>query len=403
MHNDRRARGVGRRLLEETERLLHGDAERAGRRINWIAGELDDPFVSPLVAGFDPFVRARIWHAWGYVMLDLPYVQPALADDKQPVSNLLLMAKLCSSRTAEDGESDEILVEGFDSDDIRKLVHEYFRLAMRIDDPVDNKEFRAINRYLDKHNKIPVIPLSRYVGSGTPHLTLVEVAHPDDAELEATKRLHETMPENTGSQESPASFSQLLREALSPTGGRFHPHLWSIRHSSEAPCEGYAFFMTLPSAGWLGQLVLTSGLDTWEVRARLMSRMEEWMLRDHRDALGWYVECGEAATREAFLEHGLVELDVSYVTPDGRAKSLLYKPFGRVYEPPALRVQDLINSVRDWHKWGYTAATREAASAVAAAINERLEGHDSFRSLLLSLANGFLQRRSAAPAARERA
>ena len=80
---------------------------------------------------FRSFVRALVWHRWGYGVADFPYVQPALSADQQPVRTLLLMAKPC-------GPADGPPSPGASSVPVELLIaalHEYLRWAMRIAEP----------------------------------------------------------------------------------------------------------------------------------------------------------------------------------------------------------------------------------------------------------------------------
>ena len=174
---DQRGRGRGDQLIEHTERLLHEDAEKSrGRRLDWIVSEMDDPYVTPApTSGFDPFARPRIWHKWGYRMLDFPYVQPALSSNKEPVENLLLTAKTCSDR----------FTDSVPATDVRTFVREYLHWSMRIDASDDNKEFDEMCGFLERRGSIRLMRLSDYLGwQKETHLYINEVVNDKDSELD---------------------------------------------------------------------------------------------------------------------------------------------------------------------------------------------------------------------------
>jgi len=91
----------------------------------------------------------------------------------------------------------------------------------------------------------------------------------------------------------------------------------------------------------------------------MIARIEERMVRDNANAKGWYIECAGEAERDVFLGVGFVELAVPHRQPrlpgngdSGRERPLhlLYKPFGRVYEPPCLSAADLLATLRDVYR-----------------------------------------------------
>ncbi|MGH3969981.1 MAG: GNAT family N-acetyltransferase [Mycobacterium sp.] len=153
MQPDCRGRGYGRRLLEHTERLLHEDAEKRGGRLDWIVIEVDDPYNTHGPANrFDPFTRVRVWDAWGYRLVDFPYVQPALSSDREPVDNLLLAAKTCSERFG----------ESVPSNDVCRLVREYFRCSIEVAD--GNEELEKMCQFLRHQGSLRLVPFSEYLG-----------------------------------------------------------------------------------------------------------------------------------------------------------------------------------------------------------------------------------------------
>jgi GNAT superfamily N-acetyltransferase len=153
---DYRGMGLATQVLEHSERLLHQDADSSrGRPLDWIVGEMDDPYATlEPTDRFDPFIRARLWHNWGYRMLDFPYVQPALSSDKSAVHTLLLMAKTCSPR----------FTDSVPSADVRSFLCEYLGWAMPTAVAQDNKWFDDMCKFLPPGGAVRLVRFSDYLG-----------------------------------------------------------------------------------------------------------------------------------------------------------------------------------------------------------------------------------------------
>jgi GNAT superfamily N-acetyltransferase len=328
-----RGTGLGGHLLEHTERLLHQDADKGrGRPLDWILGEMDDPYIAPAPTNrFDPFTRVRVWHNWGYRMLDFPYVQPALASDKSAVRTLLLMAKTCSPR----------FTDSVPSTDVRSFLREYLVWAMRIAVAEDNKAFEEMCEFLPMGASVRLIRFSDYLGWGKEaHLHVKEVLNAQDPELDEAIAVYEEAFTDRGTAIASCEF----RKAFQTDGLAYRPgyryHLWTIKGDAEAKCQGVASFLTMPSAGFGGYLTLIKPLRGSGKLRHLAACIEERMVRDGTDARGWYLECDGPTERDIFLRLGFCELDVDYGQPSlpgagadqpSRPLHLLYKPFGRVY------------------------------------------------------------------------
>jgi len=349
---EQRLKGLGRRLLEETERMLHHSAQRSlGRPLDWVIGEIDDPFRCPSHLNvFDPFARAHVWHRWGYRRIDFPYAQPALSAQQAPVRTLLLVAKTCSRR----------FTDSIPSAQVRLVIREYLRWAMRITEPDANAEYCGMAAYLSRHDCVKLMPLDSYIGwVGGTDLVIREVVNDDDSELEQAIAVYESVFTDPTTAIPSDRFRAAFREdrVASMTGFRYH--LWTIRSGTSAPCEGMACFITMPSAGFGGYLCFIGSLRGQRLLRPMIARIEERMVRDNASAKGWYIECAGEAERDMFLRMGFVELAVPYRQPrlpgnddSGRERSLhlLYKPFGRVYEPPCLSTGDLLTALRDVYR-----------------------------------------------------
>ncbi|WP_051385661.1 GNAT family N-acetyltransferase [Actinokineospora inagensis] len=320
---DARRGGTGRALLTETERLLDKDA-RAGKGIplGHVIAEVNDPRAPSDVAdNLDPVARVLIWGRWGYRGLDFPYVQPALSEGQEPVTNLLLIVKSFP-------QADVV-----ESDTVRAAVHEYLRWAMRIDDPGSSPEYQDMATYLREVAHVPTLSLSAYVGLDSP-LRVYDVAGPHDPQLPAVLACYRKAFDGSELAVDEPEFDRALTEV---TGY----HLWGLLYEDGDVVEGMASLFTLETAGLCGYVTLDGQLRG-QFRA-LVARVECQFLRDSPTARGWYVELGMETEPGPFRAVGFAELAVDYRIPRVDAPvRLLYKPFGRQYGPvrlPASEVQ----------------------------------------------------------------
>ncbi len=144
-----RNRGYGRRLLDHAEAALSADAARAGAVCQGIAAEVEDP--ARLVrssADMDPVQRLRIWHKWGYRIVDFPYVQPRLSSGRQPVSHLFLTLKTLPNRRRYEP-----------AQRVTMLLHAYMKWAMDIRCPWRHPDFRSMQRFLARRRVVRLRPL----------------------------------------------------------------------------------------------------------------------------------------------------------------------------------------------------------------------------------------------------
>lgn len=345
-----REHGLASRLLSETELALAADAKRAGRKLDWIAAELDDPFrVSLTECDFDPFTRVSIWRRWGYRMLDFRYIQPALSPEKSPATTLLLAAKTLSSD----------FVVCIPAARVLSFLREYMVWAMRIEKPATDAVYRDMAERLNAAGpSITLMDLGDYVGVADrgSRLRIEEVASPDDPEFTAATDVYTAVFTDPATAIPPAEFRQTVtREGILEASG--HYHLWSIYRPGDTRCEGMASFFTLRTAGFGGYLGLISPLRGAGQLSYLLARIERQMVEDVTGARGWYVECAGQLDRDIFVKprFGFHELDVPYTQPAGAGMSvlaaerlhLLYKPFGRVYEPPELSATQFLDAMRE--------------------------------------------------------
>ena len=337
-----RRQGLGARLLRSVESTLAEDARRAGAQPpRYLKAEMDDPFDPDLPPdSMDPFTRAAIWGGWGFRKVLFPYVQPPLAPDKQRVTHLMLTVK-----PMDDDTGDRIPAEA-----VRRFVHEYFRWAMRIEDPSAAPEYGEMMAGLAAQAEIATVPLSVYVGRDPARAVHVhEPRAADDPDLDAIIGVYRAAFPPGPTSVDPEGFRRSLAERWHE-GRDYRFHLWAIRGGADQKVEGMATFFTFAAGGFGGYVALTGTLRGTGRMRPLLARIEERMLRDELGARGWYVECDVGSEQAArFARLGFREVDVDYRQPSlgGRGEAaeprlaLLYKTFGDGSRPTRLGVEDL--------------------------------------------------------------
>lgn len=405
---DRRIRGVGRALLDETLRLLRQDArERRGKRLAAVVAEMNDPFRRPETPdNLDPFVRAAIWGRWGFGVLDFPYVQPALSARQARVEGLVLIARtLGAPRSA------------VSSAWVARTVGEYLRWAMRIEQPGDNADYREMSAFLGARRTVVLEPLLAYIGHDPEREFEVEAVRAARGDGRDVGRASEPAGRNDPEEGGTAQRNGLLENVLSviraaiPQAGRVAAiaefaaaleraqsggapyHLWALRAPGRPSIDGAASFFTLPSAGFGGYIVLAGRLRGRGLLPLLIARIEERMIRDDTKAEGWFVECGDESV-DAFLRADFAEVPVEYrppvvgsasrvgrgepASPSSRPETvgggrpagrktrpaaapperlhLLYKPFGIPRPPLTLPARFVLRALREMLRHVYAVA-----------------------------------------------
>jgi len=344
-----RQRGLGESLLRLTEDALRQDSLNAGHAgWDYVVAEMNDPFklVDP-ADSMDPFQRSMIWHRWGYKKTGLPYVQPALSANKEPVRNLLFV---CKTRLANNTDT-------MPSSILRDIISEYVRWAMRIDNLDDNDECRKMMRYFERHGDIGLVSLAAYIGdASSQRLMFAEVTreHPDEIDAVLDVYAHEFS-------DGPTSVPRdLFKQALMSDvfeGKPFDYHLFSIKTADAALPQGMASFFTFPGAGFGGYIVFDPAVRGKGHLSEVITHVERRMVMDNRKARGWYCECdpaGSAAT--IFRKRGFSEIDIIYRQPplSGRAYyaidaapvlHLMYKEFGENFELPRIPVTEFLSAL----------------------------------------------------------
>jgi GNAT superfamily N-acetyltransferase len=328
-----RGRGHGSMLMGATRRLLARDAASAGKRLEAIVAEVNDPFHRfEMTDSMDPFERALVWASWGFAKAEFPYVQPALSHRQAPVTGLMLAVDLLRQGRGGSVRSRWLL----------RVVHEYMRWAMRIEHPSKTREYRAMAAFAAAHPSTALTELGAYVGKDRARPLRIEpldAAHPEFEPVMALLRRELPFP---GRVASPREFVRALARRPGPA---YRYHLWAVATARSKRARGIASFFTLARCGFGGYVAFDRRLRGRGYLRPLIARIEERMIKDSTGANGWFIEC-DPHSRAAFVACGFVDLPVDYRPPtvgDGSSRGecerlhLLYKPFG---SPVATRAPD---------------------------------------------------------------
>jgi len=329
--------GFGRRLLDYTEAWVAASAERAAQpRPDWVLAEINDPFRVDLTAeNLDPILRAQIWGHWGYRKLDFPYVQPALSKGQLPVHHMMLAVKPLTGDCSDTFSGIRLIA----------ALHAYLRWAMRIPDPTDNAEFRAMGEYLSGRERIAMIPLERYIGYDPSVPITVEAVTEEGSTLDEVVAVYRDAFPPGPSSLDPSALRTAVRDRVPRLESGCY-HLWAIRMDGDASVAGMASFFSLSGIGFGGYLALTTPHRGRGLLRSVVARIEAQMRRDRTGATGWLIECeSNSHALRVFSNVGFWEVALDYRQPPlpGSAVvsaptplSLAYKEFGASYGPPAL-------------------------------------------------------------------
>jgi GNAT superfamily N-acetyltransferase len=359
---ERRGRGLGRKLLTAFEEAMKASARRAGQPLFAVVAEMNDPYRWTAHAdSLDPFTRTAIWRAWGFGRVDFPYVQAALSSGQQPVTTLMLIAKLFGSTSA---------APTLDARRVKLIVHEYMRWAMRIDEPKRNAEFAEMARFLDgkaeRGQPIPVEPLGDYLGEPASLPFAVREARHGDAEtLRQIAGVYERCFPPSATALQPGAFAETLASGRHEGKG-YRYHLWGLADRETGRIAGMASYYSFRRVGFGGYLCLEGALTGRGLLKRLVSCIERQMIQDGFELQGWLIECDPQGreTIAKFEKVGFHQLAVTYhqpplfdardSEPTGPQLTLLYKGLGAGFgERPRLEVSVFIEAMTEILKFGY--------------------------------------------------
>jgi hypothetical protein len=330
-----RGSGVAAEIYLLTESILEEDAERAGRTLDMLAVEIEDPFRTPLPTSFDRFRRAGILHYSGYGIADYPHIQRMLdVPGQEGLHTLLLLMKPLAP------QFERTIPSAY----VKTLLDAYFSWGELVGESWDD-----VSAYLaTRVEPIELVSLGDYVcnDDSTAPVEITELAGP---------LLQTAIEEYTGAYTKTTAplRPEELRAALAldaPTSDRPR-HAWSIRSRGATACEGIASFVTTPTFGFASYLGLTPPLRGRDILIHLCSRIDKQMIRDAPAAHGWYLRA-EARERDMLVsaDVGFHELDVPFAAMGdsvGEAARMLYKQFGRVHEPPRIPAAEFLTAMQE--------------------------------------------------------
>ena len=370
---NRRGHGLGRKLLTAIEMAMEADAARAGRTLAGLVAEINDPFRwIPYGDSVDPFVRAEIWHAWGFGRVDFPYVQPALSATQEPVRTLSLIAKPVD-RTFRPGQARAI-----EASVVKLIVQEYMRWAMRMDRPEQNLEFRKMAAFLDacarRGQVIEIQSLGEYLAvADTLAFTTHEIEASEEDLLRQVEEVYSRSFRAGPIAVEPQTFRRALASRRHANRGYRH-HLWALVNRVNGRVEGMTSFYSFHRVGFGGYLCLDGELRGHGRLRSVVSCVERQMVRDGLEPRGWLIECDPAvaATIRKFEKVGFRRLAVDYrqpVLPESSVGAaarptltLLYKALGADYAPqPHLDAEVFIAAIAAVFRFVYQIDSPESS------------------------------------------
>lgn len=338
-----RGQGLGRVLIEAISDRFREDCERVGySSLNGICGEVNDPYRKCDVPDhLDGFARMRMWHRFGFRLLDFPYIQPALGEGQSAVLGLGLMFR--PEKTELSRKVPAELVE--------HIVADYQIWAMRIPEPDAEPDFQRMQGWLKKRSQVELLDMGAYVcGEESPPFEVLEIKEGDVELMEEFARVYTAAFADEETAVDVSEFAEATRAGQDPLS--HHYWLWGVKAASGGPLLGLASFFSFPHCGFGGYAGLSGPIQHKGCIKRFLRLIEQQMVRVNDVACGWYGECdpGSRASRLA-PRLGFTKVPMIYRQPrlhsdktgvsEGKELDLFYKPFGRVYEVPVLALEDL--------------------------------------------------------------
>jgi GNAT superfamily N-acetyltransferase len=357
-----RGSGIGKMVHTATIEVLDADAHRIGRSgVDGIVIELNDPFrVAPQDDNYDPFERAMIWDRWGYGRLCFPYVQPALSDEQEPVTCLLLGMKPIAPS----------LKDQVPAATLCDVLEGYLRWAMRIDEPELDPTFAAMKQFLSNTSTVHIEPFSVYIGREPDKPISIRPIKSvsDPAYKIATDLYARVFPPGPTIIEI-----KLFDHALKSSVGRIdlHYHLWALSQYRDEQIFGMASFFVMREFAFGGYMALEPPLRGSGRARTILRRIEEQIIRDERDAQKYYIECALNSAEEAiFRTIGFSPIPVRYLQPPptsdggfglgpGPELRLLHKRLGSSYGPTPVEPQQFLADLKMWLREVYGLAEPE--------------------------------------------
>ncbi len=146
-----RKKSLFKKLFDKRVEILNEDARRNGHHsgIDWLVVEMNKPEETEVDA-FNPNQRLKIWEKLGFKIVDMNYIQPALEEGKDPVTNLYLVTRIYNKDWPQ---------EQIESKKLIGLLYNYVKYAFDIEDPYTNKTFMDLKDTLEKKERVRLLPM----------------------------------------------------------------------------------------------------------------------------------------------------------------------------------------------------------------------------------------------------
>ena len=143
-----RRQGLGSQILSRASDLLLCDAKTSSN-FRFLIAEITDPQTTKINRDIQPRDRAIFWQHMGFLKIDFPYIQPPLSEEKNPVRDLVLLAKPLGIESG----------TNISSLHLRKIISNYQKWAMGIEDVGTNPFFIEMSSWLCSHNNFSLVSL----------------------------------------------------------------------------------------------------------------------------------------------------------------------------------------------------------------------------------------------------
>ena len=344
-----RGRGLGRQLLAELATSFTQDSLRAGHAaLSGICGEVNDPYRRCEVEEhLDGFARLRMWHRFGFRLLDFPYVQPPLSEHQAAVTGIALMFQPLQHD----------LTDALPSNLVEQIVREFQIWAMRIPNPDEQPVFVAMRDHLRTRAAIPLLDMAAYIGEAAPAAFILFPLQESDPRLPEFAALYQQEFHHDTTAVDVTAFSCGTHHDNSSVVP-YHYWLWGLDPASGGGLAGFASFFSFPHCGFGGYLAFTRPLRGHGHFRLLLRLLERQIVESNPRISGWYVECEPASLESSVFRHcGFTQVPMTYLQPrlhtdplgvsESKQLDLLFKPLGRRYHKPVLSLAHLRRDVSE--------------------------------------------------------
>ena len=144
-------KGLGSTLLKHIhEKLEEVSIKNSYSGLRAVAIEVNDPKTTELAKdNGNTLERLNFWRKAGYKLFEFPYCQPALGDDRCPVSNLLLLGYIPNRDTK----------EYIDTQEVKAFIKDYFSSGNWISNIEANDVIKKMFQWFAIHDQIAMLEI----------------------------------------------------------------------------------------------------------------------------------------------------------------------------------------------------------------------------------------------------